>query len=203
MSLKVKNKKGPSLPPIDGGTYPAVCVGVIDLGEQHNEKFNKYADKVLFIWELPSVLIDVEGEQKPRWLSRDFSATLNEKSNLTKFLVSWRGKNFTEEELNGDGFDLKQMLGEGCLLQVIVEEKEGKQYNRITGCVGLPAGMPAPVTASDLLWFDMDEWDDDAIAKFPEWVQGKIKKSTQYQKEHAPDTAIEVKAPSAESECPI
>ena len=203
MSLKVKNKKGPSLPPINGGTYPAVCVGVIDLGEQHNEKFNKYADKVLFIWELPSVLIDVEGEQKPRWLSRDFSATLNEKSNLTKFLVSWRGKNFTEEELNGDGFDLKQMLGEGCLLQVIVEEKEGKQYNRITGCVGLPAGMPAPVTASDLLWFDMDEWDDDAIAKFPEWVQGKIKKSTQYQKTHAPDTVVEVKAPTAESECPI
>lgn len=203
MSLKVKNKKGPTLPPIDGGTYPAVCVGVIDLGEQHNEKFNKYADKVLFIWELPRVLIDVEGEQKPRWLSRDFSATLNEKSNLTKFLVSWRGKNFTEEELNGDGFDLKQMLGEGCLLQVIVEEKEGKQYNRITGCVGLPEEMPAPVTASDLLWFDMDEWDDDAIAKFPEWVQGKIKKSTQYQKNHAPDTAVEVKAPSAESECPI
>ena len=149
------------------------------------------------------MLIDVEGEQKPRWLSRDFSATLNEKSNLTKFLVSWRGKNFTEEELNGDGFDLKQMLGEGCLLQVIVEEKEGKQYNRITGCVGLPEEMPAPVTASDLLWFDMDEWDDDAIAKFPEWVQGKIKKSTQYQKNHAPDTAVEVKAPSAESECPI
>lgn len=203
MSLKVKNKKGPSLPPIDGGTYPAVCVGIVDLGEQYNEKFKKYEDKVLFIWEMPSVMIEVDGEQKPRWQSKDFSATLNEKSNLTKVLVSWRGKNFTDEELNGDGFDLKQMLGEGCLLQIIVEEKDGNQYNKITACMGLPMGMPAPVTASELLWFDMDEWDDSAMEKFPEWVQEKIKKSTQYQKNHAPDTTVEVKAPTAESECPI
>lgn len=203
MSLKVKNKKGPSLPPIDGGTYPAVCVCIVDLGEQRNEKFNKYEDKVLFIWELPGVVIEVDGEKKPRWQSKDFSATLNEKSNLTKFLVSWRGKNFTDEELNGDGFDLKQMLGEGCLLQIIVEEKDGNQYNRITGCVGLPVGMPAPSTESELLWFDMDEWDDDAMEKFPDWVQQKIKKSTQFQKEHAPDTTVEVKPPVAESECPI
>lgn len=207
MSLKVKNKKGPSLPPIDGGTYPAVCVGIVDLGEQHNEKFKKYEDKVLFIWELPGVLIEVEGEQKPRWQSKDFSATLNEKSNLTKFLVPWRGKNFTDEELNGDGFDLKQMLGEGCLLQVIVEEKDGNQYNRITGCMGFPMGMPAPVTNSELIWFDMDEWDDAAMAKLPEWVQERIKKSTQYQKDHAPDTVVEVKdqpAPAdASASCPI
>lgn len=202
MSLKVKNKKGPSLPPIDGGTYPAVCVCIVDLGEQRNEKFNKYEDKVLFIWELPGVVIEVDGEKKPRWQSKDFSATLNEKSNLTKFLVSWRGKNFTDEELNGDGFDLKQMLGEGCLLQIIVEEKDGNQYNRITGCVGLPVGMPAPSTESELLWFDMDEWDDDAMEKFPDWVQQKIKKSTQFQKEHAPDTTVEVKPPDAEV-CPI
>lgn len=192
MSLKVKNKKGPALPPIDGGTYPAVCVGVIDLGEQYNEKFKKYEDKVLFIWEFPSVMIEVDGEQKPRWLSKDFSATLNEKSNLAKFLVSWRGKNFTEEELNGDGFNLKQMLGESCLLQVIVEEKDSNRYNRITGCMGFPMGMPAPVTGSDLLWFDMDEWDDDAITKFPDWVQLRIRKSTQYQKYHVPVTDVTV-----------
>lgn len=197
MSLKVKNKKGPSLPPIDGGTYPAVCVGVVDLGEQHNEKFNKYENKVLFIWELPGVLIEVEGEQKPRWMSKEFSATLNEKSNLTKFLVPWRGKNFTDDELNGNGFDMKQMLGDSCLLQIIVEEKDGNQYNRITSCMGFPAGIPAPVTETELLWFDMDEWDDEAMAKFPEWVQQRIKKSTQYQKEHAPVTDVTMNSDAA------
>lgn len=202
MSLKVKNKKRPSLPPVVGGTYPAVCVGIVDLGYQYNEKYKEYKEKVLFIWELSGVTIEVDGEQKPRWLSKDFSSTLNEKGNLSKFIVPWRGKNFTEEELNGEGFDLKELLGEGCLLQVIVEEKDGNQYNRITGCMGFPMGTPAPVTESELLWFDMDEWDDGAMTKFPDWVQDKIKKSTQYQKLHAPAETIEVKPPEGQV-CPI
>ena len=203
MSLRVKNKKKPSLPPIDGGTHPAVCVGIVDLGEQYSENYKKYEDKVLLIWELPGVTVEVDGEQKPRWLSKDFSATLTEKSNLYKFLVPWRGKNFTDEELNGVGFNLKQMLGQGCLLQVIVEEKDGNQYNRVTGCVGFPVGMPAPSTESELICFDMDEWDDDVMAKLPEWMQNKIKKSTQYATKHAPTDAVEVKTGAgAEAEVP-
>jgi hypothetical protein len=49
----------------------------------------------------------------------------------------------------------------------------------------------------------MEHWDDTVFQALPEWVQEKIKKSTQYQKEHAPDTTVEVKPPAAESECPI
>lgn len=203
--LRVKNKRGPSLPPVEGGTYPAVCVAVVDLGEQRNEKFKKYEDKILLIWELPGVTVEIDGEEKPRWLSKDFSATLNEKSNLTKFLVPWRGKPFTEEELNGDGFDLKEMLGAGCLLQVIVEEKDGNQYNRITGCMGLPVGLPAPVTQTERLAFDMDDWDDEVLEKLPEWVRERVKRSTQYQKEHTPADTVDF--PTAEDvkkeACPI
>ena len=167
MSLKVKNKNGPSAPPVEGGTYPSVCVCIVDLGEQYNEHFKKYEDKVLLVWELPTVTIEVEGEQKPRWLSKDFSATLSSKSNLTKFLVPWRGKPFTDEELNGEGFDLKELLGKGGLLQVIVEEKDGNQYNRITGVMGYPVGMPEPTTQNELLFFDMDEWNDETLEKLP------------------------------------
>ena len=202
MSLKVKNKKGPSAPPVEGGTYPSVCVCIVDLGEQYNEHFKKYEDKVLLVWELPTVTIEVEGEQKPRWLSKDFSATLSSKSNLTKFLVPWRGKPFTDEELNGDGFDLKELLGKGGLLQVIVEEKDGNQYNRITGVMGYPVGMPEPTTQNELLFFDMDEWNDETLEKLPGWIQDRVKKSTQYQKLHAPTDSIEVKE-QPEGACPI
>lgn len=204
MGLKIKNKRGPSLPPIDGGTYPGICVGVVDLGEQYNEKFKKYEDKVLLIWELPGVTIEIEGEMKPRWLSKDFSATLNEKSNLTKFLVPWRGRSFTEDELNGEGFDLAEMLGLGCLLQVIVEEKDGNQYNRITSVMGFPVGMPCPVTETELVSFDMDAWSDEALEKLPGWVQERVKKSTQYQKEHTPTDVItfEKKEEAAQSDLP-
>lgn len=205
MGLKVKNKKGPSLPPVDAGTYNSICVGIVDLGEQYSEKFKKYDDKVLIIWELSGVTVEVDGEEKPRWLSKDFSATLNEKSNLTKFLVPWRGKAFTEDELSGDGFNLPEMLGKGCFLQVTIEEKDGNQYNKINGVMGLPVGMPPPTTESELLTFDMDAWNDEVLEKLPEWIQDRIKKSTQYQKVHTPTEKVDfpdATTPPANPEAP-
>lgn len=197
MSLKIKKKSGSSVPPIDAGTYPAVCVGIVDLGEQYSETFKKYNDKMLVIWEIPSQTIEIDGEDKPRWLSKDFSASLNEKSNLYQTLVSWRGKAFTENELTEDEtgfmqFSVLDMLGTGCFLQVIVEEKDGNSYNRITSVIALPAGMPAPATETPLIAFDIDAWDDEVFKSLPGWIQERIKKSTQYQKLHVPTDPVDV-----------
>ncbi len=197
MSLKIKKKSGSSVPPMEAGTYPAVCVGIVDLGEQYSETFKKYNDKLLIIWEIPSQTIQIDGEDKPRWLSKDFSASLHEKSALHKMLVSWRGKAFTEAELTEDEngfmqFSVLDMLGTGCFLQVIVEEKDGSSYNRITSVISLPAGMPMPTTETKLIAFDIDNWDDEAFSPLPEWIQERIKKSTQYQKLHIPTDAIDV-----------
>ena len=197
MSLKIKKKSGSSVPPIDAGTYPAVCVGIVDLGEQYSETFKKYNDKMLVIWEIPSQTIEIDGEDKPRWLSKDFSASLNEKSNLYQTLVSWRGKAFTENELTEDEngfmqFSVLDMLGTGCFLQVIVEEKDGNSYNRITSVISLPAGMSAPTTETPLIAFDMDAWDDEVFNSLPVWIQDRIKKSTQYQKLHVPTDPVDV-----------
>lgn len=42
---------------MDGGTYMAVCIGVIDLGEQYKQfdkqKQGKYAEECLFLFEIP------------------------------------------------------------------------------------------------------------------------------------------------------
>lgn len=197
MSLKIKKKSGSSVPPMDAGTYPAVCVGIVDLGEQYSETFKKYSDKLLVIWEIPSQTIEIDGEDKPRWLSKDFSASLNEKSNLYQTLVSWRGKAFTENELTEDEngfmqFSVLDMLGTGCFLQVIVEEKNGNSYNRITSVISLPAGMSAPTTETPLIAFDMDAWDDEVFNSLPVWIQDRIKKSTQYQKLHVPTDPVDV-----------
>lgn len=197
VSLKIKKKSGSSVPPMDAGTYPAVCVGIVDLGEQYSETFKKYSDKLLVIWEIPSQTIEIDGEDKPRWLSKDFSASLNEKSNLYQTLVSWRGKAFTENELTEDEngfmqFSVLDMLGTGCFLQVIVEEKNGNSYNRITSVISLPAGMSAPTTETPLIAFDMDAWDDEVFNSLPVWIQDRIKKSTQYQKLHVPTDPVDV-----------
>ncbi len=203
VSLKIKKKSGSSVPPMEAGTYPAVCVGIVDLGEQYNEAFKKYTDKMLFIWEIPSQTIEIDGEDKPRWLSKDFSASLHEKSNLYQTLVSWRGKAFTEAELtedeNGDmQFSVLEMLGSGCFLQVIVEEKDGNSYNRITSVIALAVGMSTPPTETPLIAFDIDRWDNEAFKSLPEWIQERIKKSTQYQKLHVPTDSVDVNTNGAQ-----
>lgn len=197
MSLKIRKKSGTSLAPMDAGTYPAVCVGVVDLGEQYSETFKKYSDKLLIIWEIPSQIIQIDGEDKPRWLSKDFTASLNEKSSLCQTLVSWRGRAFTEKELAVDEngfmqFSVLDMLGTGCFLQVIVEDKDSGSYNRITSVIALPAGMDTPPTNTPLIAFDMDAWDDKAFSALPGWIQNRVKKSTQYQKLHVPADPIDV-----------
>ena len=197
MSLKIKKKSGPSVPPMEAGTYAAVCVGIVDLGEQYSETFKKYNDKVLIIWEIPSQTVEIDGENKPRWISRDFSASLSEKSNLYQTLVSWRGKAFTESELTEDEngfmqFSVLDMLGTGCFLQVIVEEKDSGSYNRITSVISLPVGIPAPTTETPLIAFDIDAWDDEVFNSLPGWIQDRIKKSTQYQKLHLPADSVDV-----------
>lgn len=199
MSLKIKKKSGTSVPPMEAGTYPAVCVGIVDLGEQYSEIFKKYSDKLLIIWEIPSQTIQIDGEDKPRWLSKDFTASLHEKSGLHKMLVSWRGKAFTEKELTEDEngfvqFSVLDMLGSGCFLQVIVEAKESGAYNRITSVISLPAGMNTPKTETQLISFDIDDWNDERFHALPEWIQERIRKSTQYQKLHVPTDSIDVAA---------
>lgn len=182
MSLKLKKKRIARIPPLEGGTYLAVCIGVVDIGRQYNTNFKKYADKLMLMFEVPSEIIEVEGEEKPRWLSREYTASLNEKAALYKHLVSWRSKMFSDDELSedGNGFDIRSMLGQPCMLTVIVKDTEGGSYNRIENISSIPKGIPAPVTEAELLAFDIDERDEEVFGKLPEWIQSKIKKSTQY-----------------------
>lgn len=188
MSLKIKKKK--AVAPLAAATYIGICVGVIDLGTQYNEKFKKYTQKVMLIWEIPSETVEVDGEQKPRWQSKEYNATLNEKGNLAKDLTSWRGKSLTQEE-SEEGLDLQMMLGRCAMLSITVEEKDSGTYNRIGGIMGLPAGVPQPTTESELLSFDMDEWDDKVLEALPDWIREKIMRSSEYQEKHAPTDAVD------------
>ena len=139
MSLKAKRKVVSSIPPMDGGTYMAVCVAVIDLGQQYKQfekqKQGKYAEECMFIFEIPDERVEVDGEDKPRWLSsRRVTVSLHERAALFQMLTAWRGKALTDAELDpaGDGFDLMQMAGVPAMLSVtVVEKDDGSKYNRI------------------------------------------------------------------------
>lgn len=185
----------PSIPPVEPGTYFAVCIGDIDLGEQetaYNGK-TRYVNQIQLIFELPNELIEVDGEQQPRWLSRRFSVSMSNKSNLRKFLETWYGKQFTDEAVKD--FDTKDLLGKPAMLSVVLSE-DGL-YANIASAAALPKGVPAPAAKSEYLHFDMDQWDDEQFAKLPDYLQELIQKSTQYRHSHLPEDEISVEAAQA------
>ena len=186
--MKVKDRAKPKTPPIEPGVYIAVCIGVVDLGEQYSEKFKNYANKLMFIWELPGELIEVDGEQKPRQLSKEFAFSVSKKGNLRTFLSSWNTVTYTDESFGE--VDVFDQLGTGC--QVSVALNETGEYSNVVNVMALPKGVTAPAAVAPLVQWDMDHWDDTVFTSLPEWIQDKIKKSTQYQKEHTPTDSIEV-----------
>ena len=217
MSLKAKRKPANNIPPLDGGTYMSVCVGVIDLGEQYRQfdkqKQGKYAEECMFIFEISSERVQVDGEDKPRWLSsKRYTVSLHERSALYQMLTSWRGKALSDAELDpeGDGFDLMQMEGQGAMLSVsVVEKDDGSRHNKIEAVTGFPKGIPVPKTESEILVFDADDPDMEVFSKLPEWIQDIIRKSTQFA-DNAPDEKVDIPPDqeaqaeeAAGEECPI
>lgn len=199
--MKIKDRAKPKIPAVEPGVYMAVCIGVIDLGEQYSEKFKTYANKCLFLWELPTELIEIDGENKPRQLSKEFTISSSKKANMRSFLESWNGKSYSDDEFGE--VDLFDQIGKPCQLQVVLSESG--EYSNVANLMPLPKGLPAPESVSEPVRWDMQAWDDDVFDKLPEWIQEKIKHSGEYQKEHAPTDEIKVEsgAPQRKAECPI
>lgn len=197
--MKIKDRAKPKAPPVEPGVYMAVCIGFIDLGEQYSEKFKSYSYKGMYIWELPGETIEIDGEQKPRQLSKEFTISGSSKGNLRKFLESWNGKTYSDDDFME--LDLFDQIGKACQLNVVLNET--KEYSNVDNIMPIPRGFPAPTTETKTVRWDMEHWDEAVFAEISEWIQDKIKKSTEYQKEHAPDTAIEVNTDTGEVSCPI
>jgi hypothetical protein len=186
MSLTAKENSGAAIEPIPAGVYVAVCYGLIDLGTHHSPTFGNDTHKALIQWEVPEVRSDFERDGKqvnlPRAISRRYTVSLSEKSNLRKDLESWRGRKFTAQELAG--FDLKTVLGTACQLQIVHEtNKEGKTFATIAAIMALPKGTPRPKPENPLAFFSFEEAGKkpELPAGVPEWIQKIIMESREWQ----------------------
>ena len=186
--MKIKDRARPKAPPVEPGVYMAVCIGIVDLGEQYSEKFKSYSNKVKFVWALPGETITIDGKEEERQLSKEFTLSISKKGSLRGFLESWNGVSYTDEEFGE--LDLFGQLGKACQLQVVLNDT--KEYSNVANLMPIPRGFPTPQSRSEMYTWDMDHWDDARFEKLPEWTRDQIKKSTQYQKDHAPVTDVAV-----------
>jgi len=181
MSLTVSESGGAGFDPVPAGTYPAVCYEMVDLGEQFSERFQNSSRQVLIGWQIPSETITIDGEEKPRVVSKQYTLSLNTKARLRSDLVSWRGRDFTDQELKG--FDLKNIVGKPCMVSVIHKDSNGKTYANVSGVLALPKGMPKPAVSSpdDIVIFDLDADPLEKINELPQWIADRIRRSSTYE----------------------
>ena len=197
MSLTVNGESAPSISPVEEGTHLGVCSMLIDLGMQYSEVYKKSQRKVLIGWELPDETIEIDGEMKPRVLSKRYTANLSEKSNLRKDLASWRGRDFTPDELKA--FDLKNIVGASCLLTIIHSKNGEKTYANIQSVVKLPKGMAKQALSEPPVVFDLDTDPLERVEDMPAWIAELIKKSETYQSRITPPVTAAINQPAPDA----
>lgn len=172
MALLAKDNGGSDFEKTPAGNHIGVCYMVCDLGDQDVEYQGKakVMRKVRVSWELPGELMS---DGRPFSISKKYTLSLSEKANLRADLESWRGRPFTDEEL--EGFDLFNVLGKACMVNVIHETSNGKTYANVASVASLPKGFTPPKPVNELIAFSLE--DDDALNKLqslPDWLQKLI-----------------------------
>lgn len=189
MAFIVKDNGGKDFKKIPPGTYVARCFQLVDLGEQLQD--GKYGasvqHKVRIQWEVfgedeegQPLAIEIDGQLVPMTIGKTYTMSISEKAGLRKDLVSWRGKEFTPEEL--EGFDITNILGAYCMLSIIHTEKDGKTYTNISAITPLPSAFKAnkPEPHHENVIFQLDEPSMEVFKALPEWMRETIQKSPQY-----------------------
>jgi hypothetical protein len=166
------------------GAHVARCIGLIDLGTNHYEYKGKpkTGRQAIFRWELPHE-VKKEGDfaGEPFIVMRYFSLTLADKGHLRKALESWRGKPFTPDELKG--FELKNVLGKPCMLQVVRDEKDRAKVESI---MSVPKGLSVPERIGELQYFSFDDFKQADFDALPEWIRDQIEESDEWKELQEP-----------------
>lgn len=183
MSLTVNASAKSTIAPIPEGTYLAVCGLLVDLGDQFNKTYGKASRKVMIGWEIPEETIEIDGEKKPRMVYNRYTASLRENSILRKDLAAWRGRDFTEEELTG--FDLHNVVGASCYLNIIHRESNGRVYANISSIMALPKKAEKGKLSEPPVVFDLDSASEADIEALPPWIADIIRQSETYKNRDA------------------
>jgi len=189
MSFFVEDKGGnfERCPP---GMHLARCYRIMDLGTQKSEYMGqtKYLHKIMIGWELHGV--DESGKPltmfdgRPFAIFKNYTLSWSEKANLRLDLQSWRGKPFSQEEMRK--FDLKNVLGAWCMLNVIERQgQNGNTYSNVDSVSPVPTiikqnGLPNPVNKNEM--FNLQEPDWALFETFSDNLKQKIINSPEFEK---------------------
>ena len=199
MGLTVKASGGSStFKPVPSGMHLARCYRIVDMGTQITtwKGVSKEQPKVMLQFEVHSEDADgkpiVTDKGEPMSISKNFTASLEEKAILRQELENWRSRAFTREELKG--FHLKNVLGAWAMLSVVKEQgNDGNEYTNISSInpvssqikkAGLPEGH------NELKIFDLENPDMALFETFGNKIKEKIQSTPEWNKKVIPTSKL-------------
>jgi len=186
MPISVSDSGGGSFKQLPAGTHVARCIRLIDLGTQEGEYQGEkhYRRQVQITWEVPGELND---DGQPMIVSGWYTASLGEKAKLRHILETWRGRQFTKEELRR--FELSAVLGQPAMLAVT---HNANDRARVEAVAKLPKGTTCPpaVNATLLLSLDRSEYDPKVYEALSPKMREMIAKSPEWQELQVPDREL-------------
>lgn len=164
------------------GTFPAVCTTIIDYGHQKSQFLDKdgnqkIQEKVRIEWD---VFHSDNPIDAPAVVGKEYTASLDARATLRRDLEAWRGKAFTDEELQG--FYLGKLVGVPCILTIAHTEPndKGNVYANIKSIGGLVRGMTPPQPFHETVVFDIEKSDCAMVEKFAPFIRDRIKAAEEW-----------------------
>jgi hypothetical protein len=197
-NVLIKEEKTSKRELVPAGMYLARCYMVVDLGTQRwdYQGQEKTGRKIMFGWEIPKIRRRFEKDgvnvDLPAAIYEKFTCSLGEKSNLRKKLKSWRGRDFTAEELAG--FEIRNVLGKPCLLNVSHSKSADgtKVYDNIDAITPLMDGMTPHPAENPNTYYSIDDNGWNIPDTVYEWLVKMIKDSDEWKQTNAPAPAKDV-----------
>jgi hypothetical protein len=165
---------------IPAGNYIARCYQMIEIGTVNEVILGKPVQltKVRIGWELPTelrVFDEAKGEQ-PLVISKEYTLSLNEKSNLRKMLASWRGK-------EARSFDITVLVGIPCMLNIIHKPKKSDPtsvFEEIGSISAMPKGVKPEPPLLKCFVLSYDSFDEEKFNSLPDFIKQKMQGSLEY-----------------------
>jgi len=186
--------KGPQQAAIEGGTYPARVVQVLDLGLQPQRPYQGEekppAHEIMITYEfLDEFCLDDDGnelEDKPRWLSETMPLR-SLQSDLAKSTKRYNALD-PNDDLDGDFLGLVNIP---CMVTITATpDKKGKKddngntkvYNNISvvSTMRPKEAAKAPELVNPSKTFELEEPDVEVLGSLPPWLQDKIKDNLEF-----------------------
>ncbi len=176
------------------GLHLAICYDMGELGTSDDTFQNetKQRRKVWLGFEVCSeTRQDNDGKDYCLSIGSTYTASLGKKATLRAVLESWRNKPFTDEELAR--FDLKNVLGKPCMINVVHEAKtNGGGTKAVIKTINpMIKGMPVPAQVNPTRLLEFEDFDWTAFNALPEFLSKEIKRSDEFKAMEGPELVFQ------------